>query len=247
VVRAGTTNGDVVRTAPIEIAGVPDGVDIAPAGGPASAEALDVTAHVEAADLEWPESWYPPFAGPGQRVLVLTVHNRSDVTMSGLRVVGAVGRSKTDEAEPVSRSVDVLPARSTRTVRVPFTLSAPVWGVYVVSGSIYGLAAPVTFKVKTASEPWALELALPLALFGIAQMLRRRERARRRAEAGAEAEAEAALAAAWAPFPQSSPDVGLSDGAHWATSPYDQPHVVGADIDLGDDAHVEGELVRGGS
>jgi hypothetical protein len=247
VIRASTTNGDVVRTAPIDIVGVPGGFNLAPAAGAPSADSLDVTAHVEAADVGWPESWYPAFAAPAHRDLVLTMSNRSDAVMSGLRVVGAVGPSKTDEAEPVSKALGPIPPHSTRTFRVPFTLSAPVWGDYVVSGSIYGLAAPVTFKVKTASEPWALELLLPLSLFVIAQILRRQERARRRAEEAALA--EEAAAASSLPFPQSSPDVGASDGGHWVMPSYDQPHAVPAELDLRETtpATADSELVKGSS
>ena len=247
VIRANSTNGDVVRTAPIDILGVPGGVDIAPAGGAPGADSLDVTAHVENADVGWPRSWFPAFAGPAQRELVLTMSNRSDSDLSGLRVVGEVGRSKTDEAEPISKAVGTIPARATRVVRVPVTLSAPVWGDYVVSGSIYGLAAPVTFKVTTSAEPWALELLLPLLLFAIAQALRKRERARRRAEeeaARALQETTAVLT-----FPQSSPDVGIPDGVGWVMPPYDQPHAVPAGLDLRETtpATADSELVKGSS
>lgn len=246
VVRANTTNGDVVRTAPITIYGVPDGVNLAPAARAPGADSLEVTAHVEPSDVGWPQSWYPPFAGPARRDLVLSMTNTTDGDLAGLRVVGAVGRSKTDEAEPVAMALDTIPARSTRVFRVPFTLSAPVWGDYVVSGSIYGLAAPVTFKVKTASEPWALELLLPLALLVIAQIMRRRERARRRAEDAAMAVAASAEALT---FPESSPDVGVPDGGHWVMPPYDQPHAVPAEIDLraSTPATADSELVKGSS
>src|SRR5205823_1486957 len=147
--------------------------------------------------------------GPSQQVLVLTMKNTTDATITGLRVVGAVGHSKSDEAEPVGALVPDVPARSTSTARIPFTLAAPVYGDYVVRGSIYGPALPIRFSAGTSSEPWALELGLPLALLLIAQVLRARDRLRRRALAEQEAaEAVAAAAAATAAlplFPESSP------------------------------------------
>jgi len=230
VVRATTLGDHVVRTAPIDIAGVPDGANIAAAPGPPSPNVLDVTARIETAPQGWPATWYPAFAGPAHRVLVLTMYNRSKRSLVGLQVVGSVHRAKSVAGTPVSRMLSPIPASATRVERIPFTLSAPLWGDYVASGSISGLAAPVDFSVKTANEPWALELALPIALFLWAQLLRRRERARRRAEA-ADAETEAVpLWQGEALFPESSPDVGVSDVPHFSSPPYDHPYMQPGDF-----------------
>jgi hypothetical protein len=170
------------------------------------------------------------FAGPASRVLVLKLTNTTDNPIAGLRVVGAVGHSKSDEGEPIGRQVAVVPAHGARTARVPVLLSAPVYGDYVVKGSIYGTAVPVRFSVKTSSEPWALEIGFPLALLLIAQLLRARDRRQARVEAneGVQVATASALAIAVASagleaFPQSSPVVGDRDLGHWESSPYAFP------------------------
>jgi hypothetical protein len=216
VVRAAMTDGSVVRTAPITVEGVPTGVNIPAAAGPASTDALGVTAAVTNAALGWPESWSAAFGGPAHKVLVLTMHNHSLGTISGLRVVGEFGHVHTDEGQPLAAVVPPIAAGETRVVRVPFTIAAPAWGTYSVHGTVYGLAAPVTFGLTTENEPWALELALPLALLLAAQLIRHRDRVRRQREAGV------AAVAAPSEFPHCSPGVGVADGGHWESRPYDR-------------------------
>jgi|GEM_PF-1297222 len=213
VIRATTTLGDVVRTAPIAVLGVPTGVDIAPAVGAADASVLHVTSQLRNADVAWPQSWFAAFGGPAYKELVLTMRNTGELPLAGLRVAGRVGRQGTNEGEPVNAVVPVIPAHSTQRVVVPVSLSAPVFGDYSVKGAIYGLAVPVRFVEQTSSEPWAFEIGLPLLLLLVAQLIRVRDRRRRRAEQARIASEGAALAAVidlgvTAEFPQSSPAVG---------------------------------------
>jgi hypothetical protein len=218
VVRAAMTDGSLVRTAPITVDGVPTGVNLPAAAGPASTDALQVTASVSNADVGWPESWWPAFAGPAHKVLVLSMHNHSLGTISGLRVVGEFGHVHTDEGQPIGAKVPDIAAGETLVLRVPFTIAAPVWGTYSVHGTVYGLAAPLTFRLTSSSEPWALELALPLALLLIAQLIRHRDRVQRqRADAAA-----AAAPLSPAEFPHCSPVVGVADDGHWESRPYDR-------------------------
>jgi hypothetical protein len=221
VVRAALTDGSVVRIAPISIAGVPEGVNIPAAAGPASTREVRVTASIETADVDRPETWWPAFGGPAHKVLVLAVHNRSLGTVSGLRVVGEVGHVHSQEGQPLGAAVPDVAAGETRVVRVPFTVTAPVYGTYSVHGTVYGLAAPLTFHLTTKSEPWALELAVPLSLLLIAQYVRRRERVRRRNEAARSLEAVDALTAP-VEFSQCSPGVGVEDDLYWQSSSYDR-------------------------
>jgi hypothetical protein len=203
VVRANTTTSDVVREAPVVVVDLPTG-PLLPAG-PSDAPQLHVVARVTTRP-----SWVAPFAGPAPKALVLTLHNTTDQQLTGLRLNGEVGRRAGDNGQPISSRLPDLAPGATRQVSVPFALSAPSWGHYVVTGSIYGSAVPVTYQVKTATEPWALELALPLLLILIAEILRYRERKERKAEEAA----AAAEAQAWAPYAypppyrESSPGVG---------------------------------------
>jgi sortase A len=218
VIRATTATGDVVRTAPIDIVGVEQGVNLPPVSQLPDPSALHVRAEIRDANIPLPESWYPPFAGPTKRVLVLTMTNSSSADIAGLRVAGAVGHHKAAEGEPIAASIDSIPPGATRRVRVPFDVGAPVWGRYDVTGSIYGLAAPVNFSVAFSNEPWGLELIVPFALIVIAQFLRRRERAQRRA-------AEAAVLSSYgndAPlFAESSPRIGDHDLITFTSDSYD--------------------------
>jgi hypothetical protein len=232
VIRATTTLGDVVRTAPIAVLGVPTGVDIAPAAGAADASALHVTSQLRNADVAWPKSWFAAFGGPAYKELVLTMRNTGDLPLADLRVAGRVGRSGTNEGEPVDAVVPLIPAHSTRQVILPVLLSAPVYGDYTVKGAIYGLAVPVRFDEQTSSEPWAFEIGVPLLLLLVAQFVRARDRRRRRRDedariATAAAETEAAVAdpvpagdARPLVFPESSPVVGVADDRSWVSPSY---------------------------
>src|SRR5262249_15471610 len=144
---------------------------------------LQASAQIVHQTESWPDSWYPAFAGPARRQLVLRLRNRSSEAVGPLEVVASVFRGGSAEGSPLMANVDPIPAGETRTISLPFTLAAPVWGDYAVRGNITGLAAPLRFKVRSTNEPWALELAIPLTLLVIAQILRRRERlARNRLE-----------------------------------------------------------------
>jgi hypothetical protein len=216
VVRASTTNGAVARSAPITILDMPDGTDLEPTGLAASTDALSITASVSRSSVPWPQSWFPAFAGPAHHDLVLRITNHSDSEVSGLSVVGVVGHQKSDDGEPLTGAIAPIPAHKTRTTRVPFTLPAPVRGNYVVRGSVYGLAAPIEFSVQTSSEPWALEIVVPVVLLLLAQLLRRRDRRRRAAEETLGATVASTVA-------ESSPAVGPVVGARYGVDSYDQP------------------------
>jgi hypothetical protein len=224
VVRVTTNDGALVRTAPIDLAGVPDGVDIPPASGPPDARQLVVQAGVRTRAQPWPAAWSQVFAGPASRELVLQMHNVGTSPISGLRVVGVVGRGGLD-GEPFGMPIvgAVAPGQR-RTVVVPFQLAAPAHGDYVARGSVYGLSAPIQFRTTTSSEPWGLELLVPLALLLLAQLMRHRERARERSTA-LPVEVEAVDDHASEAFAESSPRVGDGDPGHWGAPPYDHAHV----------------------
>ena len=218
VIRGNTSTSDVVRAAPIDIAGVPGGVHLLPASGPASPSALSASVHISSPSQPWPESWYPPFAGNTARAVMLTLTNTGTTTMTGLRVVSEVGRAHQSGAPIPPAVIAALAPGERRTVSMPFVIDAPVYGTYVVTGSVYGLAAPVTFRASTSNDPWALELVPVIVLLVVAQILRQRERSKQRALAELEQQ-QAARAA----LPQSSPEVGSSYGERSGADPYHHP------------------------
>jgi hypothetical protein len=216
VVRASTPAGDTVRTIPLEILGLPVEPTVLGATATTATPGLQVRARVVPKQESWPDSWIPAFGGPTQRVLLLTLRNRSGGPITGVRVVAAVGRDRAN-AEPIaSVSVGKLAAGATATVRVPVELLAPAWGEYHVFGTVYGPARPVEFSAETTNEPWGLELLLPLLLLVWARIARRRERSRTAAEATL-----VTATSAHALLQESSPRVGPSDDGRWESPAYD--------------------------
>jgi hypothetical protein len=184
VIRATTPTNNLVATVPIDIRGAPIG-QLIDATGPADPRQLVVHATVQQVDEQFPRSAYGAFGGPTKQVLVLRLHNTGDAKIAGLRVVASVGRSSSSGDPIVARRVAPVAAGETRTIRTPFTLDAPNYGTYSVHGTVFGLAAPLDFAVKTDNDPWALVLLAPIALLVYAQVLRARERRLRRAERAA--------------------------------------------------------------
>jgi hypothetical protein len=179
VIRANTISSEIVRTAPIVVADVPNGGDIPPAVQQATPDQLAVTVKLQRVEDSIVNTLVPPLGGPVQLHLFVTMHNRGATPMNGLRIVGSVGKSLADR-EPIGRTpaVDLRPGETTQ-VTVPVELSAPAFGDYTVAGSVYGAEVPTKFVVRTHNDPWALELLLPLLLILIAQLVRRRDRIRR--------------------------------------------------------------------
>jgi hypothetical protein len=260
VVRATTATNDVVRTAPIEIAGVPVGPAI-PSAAAIAADQLRVRAKVTSRDTSWPGSWAPVFGGTTPRELVLTLDNRGDTPITGLSVVAAVGHDRRS-GEPIDRiELPTVAANEHLVQRIPFTLSTPAFGDYRVSGSVYGLQTPIRFTSSTSNDPWALELLVPLALLVLARIVRVRERARREAGA-AGVEDEAVEAAVVAPqsaddtmpgipvvvappvdlLPERSPDVVGAVDSDSKPGAYDPSRSGHSSNGVGDVGHLDREL-----
>ena len=177
VVRATTATGDVVRTAPIRIQGVPNGPVLTDAAS--ARELVAVTARVDD-DRTWSAPVVGALAGPSRRTLVLSLRNRGDVTLDGLTVSGRVGRTADDGTPFTAPALPAIAPGDVAVVRVPIALGAPAFGRYTVSGAVYGLAAPASFRVNTSNDPWLLELLPALALLAFAQVLRARARTKAR-------------------------------------------------------------------
>lgn len=223
VVRAATPASDVVMTAPISLLGVAEsGPVAAPATAAPAGDQLVVRVRLTGADTSWPASWFPAFAGPKAKALVVNLRNQSTAPFDDLRIVAAVGRDR-GSGEPLAvRRIASLAPGASRTVRLAVDIAAPVWGDYHVFGDVYGRNVAVPFDTTTTNDPWALELLLPIALILIAQLLRRREAARKRRDAARTAAMVAVPLVVAMSFPQCSPDVGESDEGRCQSDSYDQ-------------------------
>jgi hypothetical protein len=225
VVRATTPAGTPVVTAPLVVVGVPTAPIVLPATA-AAPEELRVRARVETPHEKFPQSVIAPMGGSVHKVLVVTVRNGS-ASPTDLHLVAEVGKHDTKEPIGARNARQVQPGE-TRTIRVPFVVSAPAWGTYHVTGSVYGGAAPVTFTTTTDNDPWALMLMVPVLLVVVAEVLRARERRRRRAETEAPSAVgggDVPLAAAVpASDAQSSPEVGIPYAGRYEGPSYDPTH-----------------------
>jgi sortase A len=212
VVRVADQAGDVaVHAIPIALNGVPDSPALA--DEPAPESGLEVGAQVKRADTGWPRSWLPAFAGATPRVLVVTIRNLGAAATHDLRLDAAVGRDR-DSGEPIGTQViEPVAPGETRRVTLPFSVPGPVWGEYVVYGSISGASSRHEFAARTDNDPWALELVAPLLLLGFARVLRRRERRRRAGELPPDVSGPV--------FRDCSPDVGVRVEERCAASAYD--------------------------
>src|SRR5262249_10508771 len=152
--------------------GVPGGTNLPPAAGPVDPSSLSASVHIASPPTSWPQSWFPPFGGNAHRAVVLTLTNVGATAMTGLRIVSDVGRAGQARTPIDPGTIASLAPGDRRTVMMPFEIAAPAFGTYDVTGSVYGLAAPVTFLSSTSNDPWALELAPAVFLLVLAQFLR---------------------------------------------------------------------------
>jgi hypothetical protein len=216
VVRASTSASETVRAAPVTISGLPLGTDIAPSDPVGTPRQLHVSVRLVRDEESLGERVLPPFAGPVEYTLAVTLHNTGATPLRNLRIVGSVGKSKTN-AEPIDHPAPVsLAAGEVKRIPVGVHVSAPAWGGYRVFGAVYGAAAPTTFAVAASNDPWALELMVPLLLLVLAYFVHRHEQRVK------ERERLAAIEAAHREeFRPSSPDVGALDGGRWGSPTYD--------------------------
>jgi len=217
VVRATSLDGSLVRQAPFAVTGVPDGPELLPATPVVSASTVRIRARLEPASSGFLGRLLPPLAGPVEKTLVMSVRNDSGQPIDEIRIVGAVGRSRST-AEPIRpTTVRDLAVDATAVVRVPVRIGVPAWGRYKVFGSVYGLDVPARFSTTTTNDPWGLQLAVPLVLLLLAWLLRRRDaEADVTDEPGVDPDAD--------PLSEASPPVGVGDEGRSPGHPYAPAH-----------------------
>ncbi len=219
VVRATTPNNGFVQTTPLEIPGVPLTEPLKNSGGPASAKTIQVATRVRTPSVDLVGALQSLVAGPSPRELVVTVTNHGAEPVDGLRVVGAVGRRRTD-GEPIeSTEVGELVAGESRRIVMPFALSTPAWGSYEAFGSVYGTRSPIRFSARTTNDPWGIQVALPLILLVWARIERRRRRRRRVLVVATDPSATPAADVA-ATLPEGSPVVPNGVDGRWSGPAY---------------------------
>jgi hypothetical protein len=173
VLRASTRLNDVVRTTPIEIAGVPV-VGVADPEEP-------LTIHVRfrpTTGESMLDRARAVLGGPTKRVLVVTLRNNTASAMASLSLAAVVGRSPDDGEAVTAPVIQPLAPGEEHTYELPVTLPAPTWGTYKAYGTVYGLAAPAGFTATTSTYPWALFVAAAFVIIDVIawRVLRRRKR-----------------------------------------------------------------------
>jgi hypothetical protein len=183
VVRVSLADNSAVHTVPVDLPGVPFlRPDEVPPGPPVLPSANDVTveAHVDEVPGEPRDRALAAFAGPVDRVLVLTVHNGGATPVSSVTLTAVVGpddRSGEQIALPPVPG-PIAPGEE-RTVTAPFTIAAPAIGTSVVHGSLLGMDRPSSFRAVTGNRPWGIAaVALGILILLLASSVRSSRRRR---------------------------------------------------------------------
>jgi hypothetical protein len=157
VIRASTPDNSIVRTAPIEIKGVPvlrpdQLFPLAGESAPATQLRLDVRLDDQSSVLSW-------FGLSATRRLRVTLHNLGSTALGGLSLSATVGHTAPGSHAVAMPDVPLIPAYGSATMWATVDLDTPSYGSYVVTGRVDGLSRPVRFAVATDSTPWGLVLA----------------------------------------------------------------------------------------
>ncbi len=197
VLRASLPGEQIVRTIPFEVVGAPVGPLVRPDTA-ASADTLKVAARIIEGDQTAFDALRSGLGGATSRVLVLTLTNTGTDPLGGITLTAAVGRNaQGGEPLPIP-NIEPLAPGETRPYSIPVEISAPAFGSYVVSGTVYGPGEPVSFHVTTKTTPWLLAILIVVLLVDVVAIAVLRIRRRRRAGATPPQGGEAP--AAGAPF-----------------------------------------------
>lgn len=130
VLRASSSAQDEVALVPIELIGVPLG----PLVDSATTSPLGVSFQTRRAEGGFTAAFRAALGGPTFYEVTVVLRNRTSETLPGVRLVGSVGRSRTDElvSFPLPISDELAPGATwTHTTRV--RLPAPAFGSFVWS------------------------------------------------------------------------------------------------------------------
>jgi hypothetical protein len=196
IVRVFSANNDEVATAPITITDHATADTVAPPGGVALDESLGVVLDVDEADMGLGGNLRYSLGGRGTFDVTASVKNRSNAILTGLRVVGTVGRGGDDQIATIDFAlVEPLQPGTTWEQTVQVEIPSPSFGelqwVLTVARGGKSLEVPTT----TDHSPLLL-LALAIVLVLDIALVFLRVLTSRRAQREADADAEDAAASA---------------------------------------------------
>jgi len=185
VVRAATSTGSAVQTAPLVILGAPVGPLVRP--GPPK-PLVAVSAEVSDVGGGLGRTLRTLLGGRREQQVSITLRNTSTATLSKVSLGVAVGRT-VDGARPVAvPAVEPLAPGESRVYDVPAAVSAPAWGRYVWDVTADGAGPRARTEVRSSATPWLLYLLAGLLVVDIAALtvrrLGRRKQRRRNAVGG---------------------------------------------------------------
>jgi hypothetical protein len=181
VVRAATSNNDLVTTTPIDIQDMPTGPVIPSASG--ALNTVRASARVLGGDPSIADWFRSALGGPTHMTLEVTLHNDGETPVSGLTMTAAVGRDG-QSGEPLPPvAIETLGPGETRPYTVPVTLGPPAFGSYEVTGTVYSPTGVIPFSATTKTTPWLLILfGIVLAIDIVWLIARSRSRSRSQRE-----------------------------------------------------------------
>lgn len=176
VLRASTPGETLVKTTPIDLIGV----STAPLSDvqqvvsrPIAVSAVVVNKHSSIANL-----LRSGMGGRTRRLLVLTLTNRTDVTIREITVTAALGRSTQGGETLQAPDIEPLLPRQTRDYTMELSLGPPAFGAYKAFGTVYSSGQPVTFVVVTRTTPGLLYLLVLVLVLDLAVLAALRLRRR---------------------------------------------------------------------
>jgi len=169
-IRATSLDRATTASVPITVTGSP-----ATAPAAASTEAAGGPVLVSAT-VDGGSGWRARLGWPERRDLVLRLRNDAAVPVPvGLSL--AVGRGDDPTSFVPAPAVPDLAPGEERTVTVPVDLPVPAVGRYTIDAEVASSGTTVHIAATTDSYPWAVPIALALAVAALAWRVARRRRA----------------------------------------------------------------------
>jgi len=177
VVRASSATTGETASAPLAIAGVPNG----PVVTPTTPELVALSAKVTEVRKGLVDTLRTLLGGRTHQRVDITIRNASNVTLTKVVLGLAVGRTA-DGAQPVPvQPIAPMKAGESRVYVVATTLAAPTQGRYLWDVTADGAGPRVRVPVYASARPWLLYLllvvlAVDLCAYAILRHRRRRQR-----------------------------------------------------------------------
>lgn len=173
VIRAASPTQDEVAYAPLDLVGHPTG----PLVGPRDGTSLELELEVERTTAGFGDALQSSLGGSAPYRLTVTARNRSAETLSGVRVLGWGGRSRTDQ----SRTLDIpdpgeIGPGGQWVHSLDVDTPAPYIGEFYWQVQLSGAGPASTAEATSRNRPWLLVVLIVVLVADLAAIVGRRIR-----------------------------------------------------------------------